>query len=134
MSTETVSFVERAARTTRSAALWASLLASLPRDDQGWREAGACRGTGPEEFFGDRAQQERAKVRCRVCPVIEVCFWWAVVTEWDGYHVGVFGGAGPRLRSAVSRDLTLRDAKARLEGALIGWRAASGAPMEDRVG
>lgn len=66
-----------------------------------WMDGAACRGAGTGEFFGPG--MATGQKRCRCCPVIEVCFWWAIVAEADlGYHFGVWGGASPAVRAQVA--------------------------------
>ena len=84
-----------------------------------WTAHAACRGVGPDEFFGAGGRGRR---RCRVCPVVEVCFWWAVVAESDlGYRFGIWGGAPPAVRANVARVTGVDYARARLAAAVAEW-------------
>lgn len=76
-------------------------------------------GVGPAEFFGEGARGERW---CRRCPVIELCFWWAVVAEAAvGLHFGIWGGAGPAVRQQVLAVTGAGPARACLDVALSEW-------------
>jgi hypothetical protein len=84
-----------------------------------WMVDAACAGVGAGEFYGPDA---RGEWWCRRCPVSEVCFWWAVVVEFDaGYHFGVWGGAAPAVREQVGQVAGMAWARARLVDALCEW-------------
>jgi hypothetical protein len=89
-----------------------------------WTEQAACRGVGASEFFGTATSKGRK--RCRVCPVTEPCFWWAIVAESDlGYRFGLWGGATPTIRAQVARVTGVEYARSRFAAA-----AAQCAPAE----
>lgn len=69
-------------------------------EQEGWEQAGACRGVDPTLFFGPNrfepkrerlAREAAAKAICANCPVIEPCRESAVRLE-EGF--GVWGGLG----------------------------------------
>jgi hypothetical protein len=94
-----------------------------------WMEHAVCRGVGAAEFFDASGRGRR---RCRVCPVAEVCFWWAIVAESDlGYRFGVWGGASPAVRAQVARVTGIDYARARFAAAAGEWaQGLSGRPAE----
>ncbi|MDQ1361744.1 MAG: Transcription factor WhiB [Acidimicrobiaceae bacterium] len=95
-----------------------------------WMEQAACRGVGAAEFFGTGVS--RGRKRCRGCPVVEPCFWWAIVAESDlGYRSGLWGGASPAVRAQVARVTGVEYARARFVAAAAEWgRQCSGRPAE----
>jgi hypothetical protein len=102
------------------------------RGDDGWQNApgarwwidqAACRGLGPQEFFGPSAGGVRW---CRRCPVIDCCFWTAMVAEFeDGLRFGIWGGATPATRERVAAVVGSVWARTRLDQALGHWAAAN---------
>jgi len=98
-----------------------------------WMDDAACRGVGVEEFFGAAAHGGRW---CRRCPVVEVCFWWAMVVEADaGYHFGIWGGASPAVRARVAAVVGVGWARARLVEARCEWeQLAAGRESKRRAG
>jgi hypothetical protein len=89
-----------------------------------WIEQAVCRGVGTAEFYG--TAMSKGSKRCRVCPVIEPCFWWAIVAESDlGYRCGLWGGATPTIRAQVARVTGVEYARSRFAAA-----AAQCAPAE----
>jgi hypothetical protein len=105
----------------------------MPDDGQwwAWLEDAACRGVGPAEFF---EAQGRGRRRCRVCPAVEACFWWAIVAESDlGYRFGIWGGATPAVRAQVARVTGVAYARARFAAAAGQWQGSSGRPAEKAV-
>jgi hypothetical protein len=94
-----------------------------------WTADAACRGVGPDEFFGAGGRGRR---RCRVIsPVVEVCFWWALVAESDlGYRFGIWGGASPAVRANVAWVTGVDYARARFAAAAAEWAPESGPPAE----
>jgi Transcription factor WhiB len=101
--------------------------------DPAWSDDAACRGVGAEEFFGATARGERW---CRRCPVVEVCFWSAMVAESDaGYRFGVWGGATPAVRARVAAVTGVGWARDRLVEAQREWaQRASGQETQRRAG
>jgi len=90
-----------------------------------WRDQAACRGVEVAEFFGGRRARARGVARCRVCPVAEVCFWFAVVTEAEtGYRFGIWGGASPAVRAQVAWVTGSDHARVRLSTVLAEWAQA----------
>jgi hypothetical protein len=88
-----------------------------------WSDDAACRGMGTSEFFGTAARGQRW---CRRCPVLECCFWWAIVAESDAaYRFGIWGGATPALRDQVAGVTGAGYARARLAAAARQWAAGS---------
>ncbi len=99
-----------------------SLAPGVPEVDRAWMKEAACRGASLSEFFGKGASRQRGRARCQACPVAEICFWWAVVAEWEaGYHFGLWGGASPVIRAEVTEATTLGHARSRLAAALCDW-------------
>lgn len=98
-----------------------------------WMADAVCRGVGAGEFFGPTAGGEHW---CRRCPVLECCFWWAVVIEWDaGYGFGIWGGTSPAQREQVAAVTGAGYARARLVQALGKWaQHEGGAEAERRAG
>ena len=76
-------------------------------DDEGWRDAAACRDTDPDLFFpvgttGAAVEEiEAAKALCWSCPVRAQCLEFALVANQEA---GVWGGTSEderrKLRSA----------------------------------
>lgn len=99
---------------------------------QGWMADAACRGVGFDELFGAGAGGRRW---CRRPPVVEVCFWWAVLAECNaGYHFGIWGGASPGVRKQVGQVAGIGWARARLLDALEDWAQQSAPPAAMRAG
>lgn len=97
-----------------------------------WMNDAACRGVGAADFFGPTAGGGRW---CRRCPVVECCFWWAVVVEWDsGYRFGIWGGATPALRDRVGAVAGVGYARARLVQARREWAHAGSEALGVRAG
>lgn len=91
-----------------------------------WMDHAACRGVGCEEFFGRRAVMAKGRARCRVCPVAEICFWWAVVAESDlGYRFGIWGGTTPGLRARTAWVTGVDYARVRFVAEVAQWTRAS---------
>jgi transcription factor WhiB len=84
-----------------------------------WMEHAACRGVGASEFFGPAAVGRK---RCRACPVIEICFWWAIVAESDlAYRSGIWGGASPAVRAQVAWVTGVDYARSRFAACAAQW-------------
>jgi WhiB family transcriptional regulator, redox-sensing transcriptional regulator len=72
-----------------------------------WQMKAACRGLGPEYFYGTqsgndhRLRERAAKAVCAECPVIETCLAWALSTKESW---GVWGGltVNERIRLGVA--------------------------------
>jgi len=99
-------------------------LAALDRSELwAWMDDAACRGLGPDQFFGDNATMAKGRAHCHRCPVLEVCFWWGVVAEWDlsSYRFGVWGGVGPGVRARVARVTGIDYARARFVQLASQW-------------
>lgn len=85
----------------------------------GWMAGAACRGAGAEEFFGPAARGARW---CGRCPVVDCCFWWAVVAESEaGWCFGIWGGATPAVRAKVVSVVGVAWARDRLAEAVARW-------------
>jgi hypothetical protein len=94
-----------------------------------WMEHAACRGVGASEFFGTAAAPGRE--RCRRCPVIDTCFWWAIVAESDlGYRCGIWGGATPAVRAQVAWVIGVDHARSRFTASAAQWAQA---PLAQRT-
>lgn len=90
-----------------------------------WWEAAACAGAARELFFAPLISQGRWKPFCSSCPVVDVCFWSAMVEEErdeSGYRFGVRGAAPPSLRRKVASVTYAGYARKRLDQALDAWR------------
>ncbi len=98
-----------------------------------WMTDAACAGVGVGEFFGPDPAGWRW---CRCCPVVECCFWWAMVVESDaGYRFGIWGGATPATRERVAAVVGTSYARVRLTQSLCDWAGTTrGPPAERRAG
>lgn len=88
-----------------------------------WGDA-ACVGADLEWFFGAPAKRGRWRRCCPGCPVVEVCFWSAMVEEAEGevpYRFGVRGGTTPGLRAQIAAVVGPKVPKIRLVEALGEW-------------
>lgn len=65
-----------------------------------WASQGACTKQDPEDFFVQGAQQQKAKLLCRGCPVLELCLADALNNRIE---FGVWGGMTERERRRLLR-------------------------------
>jgi hypothetical protein len=92
--------------------------------DQAWMEHAACRGVGAAEFFGTASV--RGRKRCQHCPVIESCFWGAIVAEANlGFRYGIWGGATPAVRAQVTWVTGVDYARSRFAACAARWAEPS---------
>lgn len=101
----------------------AASVTTQPTRSSKWRDAAACRGRPSSWFFGPRqAELTRGRACCCVCPVTEVCLWFALANEdEDGAgRFGTFGGTSPATRAFLATRLSPGQARAHLEAVLAG--------------
>jgi WhiB family redox-sensing transcriptional regulator len=79
-----------------------ALLAAIHRP--AWMADAACRGMGPDLFFGERGWSSApAKQVCASCPVRQPCLDYALeLGDLDAQ--GLWGGTSQRERRAMRRD------------------------------
>ncbi|HEV7209687.1 MAG TPA: WhiB family transcriptional regulator [Mycobacteriales bacterium] len=68
--------------------------------DHDWTARAACLASDPDELFVQGAEQNRAKARCRACPVRTECLSDALDNRVE---FGVWGGMTERERRALLR-------------------------------
>lgn len=71
------------------------------RHSRDWASQGACVQRDPDDFFVTGAEQNKAKVVCRECPVQRLCLADALDNQIE---FGVWGGMTERERRRLSRD------------------------------
>lgn len=72
-------------------------LGNATQDASSWKKRAACRGCGPDLFFGDRGDTTtaaQAKMVCSTCEVTKECLqeWRSLPSDWRMY--GIWGGTG----------------------------------------
>lgn len=70
-------------------------------DTRHWAAQGACASLNPEDFFVQGADQHKAKVVCRSCPVLNQCLADALDNRIE---FGVWGGMTERERRRLLRE------------------------------
>lgn len=103
----------------------------LPADrPAAWQDSAACSGVAREVFFAPLIKEGRWRQFCSACPVVDACFWAAMVEEEgddSGYRFGVRGGATPSVRRKVAEVTFAGYARKRLGLALDAWRKSQAA-------
>ncbi len=71
------------------------------QQSRGWAAQGACVSEDPDDFFVSGAEQNRAKIVCRDCPVRNLCLADALDNRIE---FGVWGGMTERERRRLARE------------------------------
>lgn len=80
------------------ASTWTTQRVDYGREE--WITSAKCRGTDPESLFVRGAQQRKAAIFCRDCPVKQMCLAEALDNRIE---FGVWGGLTERQRRALLR-------------------------------
>jgi hypothetical protein len=97
-----------------------------------WHADATCcaRRAGLSRFFPPSSKRGHWRAYCERCPVIDVCFWTAMVTEFEsGYHNGIWGGTTAAQRRHIAGVVGTSIPTIRLEEVLATWERA----FEDKV-
>ena len=92
-----------------------------------WRDDAECAGAPRELFFAPHIKEGRWRPFCGDCPVVDVCFWAAMVEEEaddTDYRFGVRGAAAPTVRRKVAAASYHGYPRVRLAEAVEAWQRA----------